>query len=148
MLDSAGAIERVERRLQAATAGSGVEIVRRGGGLDLRMPSGVAFDFNAATVRGPFRTVLNDIAGALAAERSLRLDIGGYTDAVGTDAVNLALSQQRAEAVADALAARGVARARIVARGYGKASPIAPNTDAEGRARNRRVEIRIAPYAH
>ena len=144
--DAAGALDRLERRLQADTAGSGVEIARRGGGLDLRMPSGVAFDFNASTVRAPFRSVLDRIAATLAGERSLRLDIGGYTDAVGTDAVNLRLSQDRADAVADYLAERGVARPRMAARGFGKANPVASNADADGRARNRRVEIHVVPY--
>jgi len=138
-------IDRLERDLRARTAGSGVEIVRRGGNLDLRMRSGTAFDFNASTVKSQFRRVLDDVAQTLATYQSTLIDIGGYTDSVGTDPVNLRLSEQRAAAVADYLARLGVGRARIATRGYGKAMPIASNADEAGRAQNRRVEIHVSP---
>ena len=71
-----------------------------------------------------------------------RIEIGGHTDSQGSAGLNRRLSLARAEAVRDALAARGVARARLVARGYGESAPIAPNDTAEGRARNRRIAFR------
>jgi OmpA-OmpF porin, OOP family len=70
-----------------------------------------------------------------------RVRIEGYTDSSGTKAANLRLSQARAEAVADYLASKGVARGRLEAVGYGEARPIAPNLTARGRELNRRVEI-------
>jgi outer membrane protein OmpA-like peptidoglycan-associated protein len=70
------------------------------------------------------------------------LRIEGHTDNVGKDASNAALSLRRAEAVRAALIVRGVAPARLVAKGYGAASPLANNDTADGRARNRRIEIR------
>ena len=70
--------------------------------------------------------------------------IEGYTDSVGTDSANQALSQRRAESVQQALVTRGVAADRITSKGYGESFPVADNNSPEGRAMNRRVEIVIA----
>lgn len=72
----------------------------------------------------------------------LRVEIGAHTDSRGGDAHNLRISRLRAEAVVNWLAERGVALERLEVRGYGERYPIAPNTTAEGRARNRRIEVR------
>jgi outer membrane protein OmpA-like peptidoglycan-associated protein len=69
----------------------------------------------------------------------------GHTDSTGSDAYNEDLSKRRADAVADYLALRGVSRARIATIGYGERYPVADNATDEGRARNRRVEIKITP---
>jgi len=70
------------------------------------------------------------------------ISISGYTDASGSDAHNLELSERRALSVAQYLAAHGLkARRSVQVHGYGNANPMAPNTTLEGRARNRRVEI-------
>jgi OmpA-OmpF porin, OOP family len=73
-----------------------------------------------------------------------RVVIEGHTDNVGSDAYNLDLSQRRADAVRDFLLQNGVQAAQLSTRGYGKASPIASNATAEGRQRNRRVELIIS----
>ncbi|MDX1908589.1 MAG: OmpA family protein [Bacteroidia bacterium] len=73
----------------------------------------------------------------------LSIEIQGHTDNVGNDQANLKLSQQRADAVRDYLLAQGVAAARVQARGYGEALPVADNATDEGRARNRRTEFKI-----
>ncbi|MEQ1608094.1 MAG: OmpA family protein [Hyphomonadaceae bacterium] len=70
------------------------------------------------------------------------LQIEGHTDNVGRSAANISLSRRRAEAVREALIARGVAADRLVAQGFGAERPISDNTTDEGRARNRRIEIR------
>lgn len=70
------------------------------------------------------------------------LQIEGHTDNVGRSAANISLSRRRAEAVREALIARGVAADRLVAQGFGAEQPISDNTTDEGRARNRRIEIR------
>jgi outer membrane protein OmpA-like peptidoglycan-associated protein len=73
-----------------------------------------------------------------------RVLIEGHTDNVGADAYNLDLSQRRADAVRDFLLQNGVKAAQLATRGYGKASPVASNATAEGRQRNRRVELIIS----
>lgn len=75
-------------------------------------------------------------------DRSLRVE--GYTDSTGSSATNLRLSEDRAMAVRDALAARGVNPGRIVAQGLGEAQPVASNESESGRQQNRRVEVVIS----
>jgi outer membrane protein OmpA-like peptidoglycan-associated protein len=71
----------------------------------------------------------------------------GHTDSTGSDAYNQALSERRAESVANFLANSGVQRARLATKGYGESQPIASNSTEAGRAANRRVEIKIVPIA-
>jgi len=84
----------------------------------------------------------SSVAAALVAYPNVRIEIAGHTDNTGRLAVNQRLSQARAEAVRAYLAQRGVAVERMQARGYGPDEPIATNTNAAGRAQNRRVELR------
>ena len=74
---------------------------------------------------------------------SLKIEISGHTDNVGSESFNYLLSQQRADAVLTYLLSKGVDNSRITAKGYGKDKPVASNENSEGRAANRRVEIRI-----
>ena len=90
-------------------------------------------------------TVLDGVATTLNASPKIRVEIAAYTDDVGASALNMRLSQLRAEAVRGYLASRGVAPGRMVARGFGAASPIASHTTAAGRALNRRVELHRVP---
>lgn len=69
------------------------------------------------------------------------IEVGGHTDSDGSDATNLALSERRAAAVIEYLATKGIEPERMVARGYGEALPILPNTSSENKARNRRIEF-------
>ena len=71
------------------------------------------------------------------------LEIAGYTDNTGDAALNLALSQKRAEAVREALIKYGADPDMLVAKGYGEADPIASNDTAEGRLKNRRIEYHV-----
>jgi len=73
----------------------------------------------------------------------LQVRIEGHTDDVGSAADNLSLSQRRAAAVVDRLAGRGIARGRLSAQGFGATRPVTPNNSPEGRARNRRTELRV-----
>jgi OOP family OmpA-OmpF porin len=73
---------------------------------------------------------------------SLKVDVAGHTDWIGTDAYNQALSERRANAVKDYLIRKGVETGRVRTYSYGESQPIAPNTTSEGRALNRRAEIR------
>lgn len=84
---------------------------------------------------------LDRLAEALARHPSLRLEVGGHTDAVGTEADNLALSERRAKAVYDYLVQRGISADRLTYRGYGESQPVANNDTPEGRAANRRTTL-------
>jgi outer membrane protein OmpA-like peptidoglycan-associated protein len=103
----------------------------------------VGFEPDSATLRPDSRGQLADIAAILRAHPRVRVKIGGYTDNSGDPATNLRLSQAKASAVAAELRALGVEGDRIVAEGFGDQYPIADNSTAEGRARNRRVAIRV-----
>jgi OOP family OmpA-OmpF porin len=102
---------------------------------------GVLFDFNKSTLQPASDAVLQQVADLLAKDKTLKVEVQGHTDNVGGDAYNQTLSEARARAVADWLTKRGVAAARLSARGYGKTKPVADNNHDEGRAKNRRVEI-------
>ena len=138
-------MDKQERELRARTAGSGIEVDRQGDEINLKLPSGISFDFNSASVKPEFRPALDQIAQTLASYQSTFVDITGHTDAVGTVQVNQKLSEQRAQSVADYLSYQGVARQRVATRGFGKAMPIASNDTDDGRAQNRRVEIKLSP---
>ncbi len=104
----------------------------------------VLFDTGRAELKpGAFAT-LDRLAAFMRDNPERRLAVEGHTDATGSDALNLALSQQRAESVRGALVSRGVDGARVTTQGLGKAVPVASNDTAEGRQRNRRVEIVIS----
>jgi outer membrane protein OmpA-like peptidoglycan-associated protein len=103
----------------------------------------VFFDSRRATIRRVSFALLSEVAQALKDNPKLAIEIQGHTDSQGNDAVNLKLSQKRAEAVRIYLIKKAVSSERLVARGYGKTVPIADNRTSEGRAQNRRVEFVI-----
>ena len=140
-----GYMDKQERELRARTANTGIEVERQGDEINLKLPSGISFDFNSAAVKPEFRPVLDQVAQTLASYQSNFVDISGHTDSIGSDAVNQRLSEQRAKAVADYLGYQGVNAARVATRGFGKTYPIASNDTEQGRAENRRVEIKLSP---
>lgn len=138
-------MDRQEAELRRETAGTGIDVIRQGDELLLRMPAGITFDFDSYSIRPEFRATLDEVAQTLGAYPQTYVDVLGHTDSTGTDAYNQRLSEQRAKAVADYLSYRGVNPARIATRGYGETMPIASNDTEAGRAQNRRVEIKIVP---
>ena len=86
--------------------------------------------------------MLREIVTLLKGRTDWRFEVQGHTDSVGPAAANLALSGQRAEAIIEWLTKHGVEPPRLVAKGYGPTVPLAENTSDEGRARNRRVELK------
>jgi len=134
-----------ERKLREQTAGTGVDVVREGDELLLRMPSGITFATNQSTIQPQFQTTLNDVAQTLSQYPKTMIDVLGYTDSDGTESYNQALSERRAQSVASYLSTRGVASVRMATMGYGEMRPIASNETPEGKAQNRRVEIKIVP---
>lgn len=104
----------------------------------------VLFDTGRAELKaGAFSTV-DRLATFLRENPERGVAIEGHTDSVGSDSFNQGLSERRAEAVRAALTSRGIDAARVTAKGLGKSAPVASNASAEGRQRNRRVEIIIA----
>lgn len=138
-------MDRQERELRRRTAGTDVQVIRRGDELLLNMPSGITFATDQATIQPQFRPTLDQVADVLRDYRQTYVDIYGHTDSTGSDSYNLALSERRATAVADYLASRGVEPVRIGTRGYGETQPVASNDSEAGRAANRRVEIKLVP---
>src|SRR6202790_267142 len=103
--------------------------------------SDVLFDTGSYTLKPGAREKLAKISGILLAHPGLTLQIEGHTDSVGTDDFNQQLSERRADSVRDFLAEQGVAASSITAHGFGKTQPVATNDTANGRQRNRRVEL-------
>lgn len=103
---------------------------------------GIHFDFDKADIRPESKGQLDEIAALMQGDAALKLTVVGHTDNRGSAAYNTDLSRRRAEAVVGALTAQhGIAADRLTAQGSGSSSPVAPNDDEAGRARNRRVEL-------
>ncbi|MCB1182861.1 OmpA family protein [bacterium] len=102
---------------------------------------GVNFVSGSAELTPASIAVLAELAATLRADPGLKLEIAGHTDATGNAEANRALSSRRAESVRRSLMAMGIAGDRLIAVGYGQDFPLADNGTAEGRARNRRVEV-------
>ena len=103
----------------------------------------VYFDFNKSTLTRKAKATLNETAKILKEDPEVRLELAGYTDGTGTEVYNKGLSDRRSKAVFDYLASKGIAASRMRAVGYGESNPVASNKTEEGRAKNRRVELRI-----
>ena len=137
----------------------GIQLSVPRGGMEDRLiayltaPTGTgAFDFDrlefetGSTSLSPrSRAQIGDVARILNAYPNARVQIAGYTDNTGDETANIALSRGRAESVMNALRENGAPAARMMAEGFGSQSPIADNTTEAGRARNRRVTLRISP---
>lgn len=102
---------------------------------------GINFDTGKATIRPDSEKVLGEVAALLQKEPGWDLLVAGHTDNAGTDGINVPLSRQRAEAVIAWLAAKGIDKARLTAAGFGSRRPLAENTNEDGRAKNRRVDL-------
>ena len=137
--------DRQEAELRRQTAGTGIDVSREGDTIKLNLPDGVTFDFGKAELKPQFYSALNNVASTLREYNQTIVEVSGHTDSVGSDAVNQALSERRANAVGNYLAAQGVQRERLELVGFGKTRPVASNDTESGRALNRRVEIRVVP---
>jgi len=140
-----GYMDRQERELRERTAGTGVEVVRQGDELLLNIPSGITFATNSYAIEPQFQSTLDRVAQTLSQYNQTFIDVKGHTDSTGGDEINIPLSRNRAESVANYLVGRGVQRQRIATAGFGSSQPVASNATPEGRAQNRRVEIKIVP---
>ncbi len=135
------------KQLREQTAGSGVDVTETDGGkaILVNLPDGVTFDVGSYSLKPEFRNTLNSVAQSLKDYPNSLIDVYGHTDSTGSDAFNQTLSENRARTVANYLASQGVSQARIRSQGFGETMPVASNDTPDGRARNRRVEIKIVP---
>lgn len=139
------------KELREQTAGSGVDVEQIGNqdAILVRLPDGVTFATGSASINPGFYDTLNSVAETLVRYPNSLIDVYGFTDTTGSTATNQRLSEQRAQAVADYLAARGVARARIATRGFGEQYDYlrVKTGDNVNEPLNRRVEIKIIPVS-
>ncbi len=101
------------------------------------------FETNRDTLNPVAKNKLEALAQAMKAAPDLKLSIDGHTDSTGAEALNKSLSSRRARAVSAVLTQNGVAADRIAISGHADSSPVADNTTAQGRAANRRAEIKM-----
>jgi len=105
--------------------------------------SGVYFETNSAKLSPASDATLNHAVAVLKKRSAIRVEVAAHTDSRGKDAYNLALSERRAKSVMDYLTAHGIAASRLTSHGYGETQAVADNGTATGRAKNRRVALRI-----
>ena len=110
---------------------------------DIIQLRGVDFSTGSAQLTSRAAGLLDELVGVLEKNPSLRFEIAGHTDNVGTESNNRRLSKRRAAAVMTYLVLKGVPSDRLIAEGYGESSPIADNRSPQGRKQNRRVELRV-----
>jgi OmpA-OmpF porin, OOP family len=126
-----------------------VAIVEAGTVLEHIVITNIQFEFDSAVLTAEDKAILDNAYTRLEPYKELlqkelsHINITGYTDTSGPEAYNQTLSEKRANAVADYMAAKGTDRGRMVVKGMGEANPIADNSTRDGRIRNRRVELDV-----
>ncbi|MEL6486267.1 MAG: OmpA family protein [Pseudomonadota bacterium] len=139
------------KELEEQTEGSGIEVEEVGDqdAILVRLPDGVTFARGSSEINPGFYDTLNTVADSLIQYPNSLVDVYGFTDTTGSDALNQTLSEERAQAVADYLAARGVARSRFATRGFGESYDQLriKTADNVNEPLNRRVEIKIIPIS-
>jgi outer membrane protein OmpA-like peptidoglycan-associated protein len=138
-------MDEQERKLRARLEGTGVSIVRDGTVITLVMPGSVTFASGSSNLDERFHPVLDSVVVVIDEFAQTYVDIVGHTDSNGPTEYNKRLSVLRAQSVARYLEERRVTRQRLLADGMGEDAPIASNATREGRAMNRRVEIKLKP---
>ncbi len=137
-------LDKQEAVLREQLDGTGVYVERSSDNkLKLIMPGNITFATNSYDVDSGFYDVLNSIAVVLKKYDKTGIVVAGYTDNTGAAAYNQKLSEKRAQSVAAYLSSQGVSQMRMETMGMGIKNPIADNSSAAGRSKNRRVEIEI-----
>ena len=140
-------MDRQIKELKESTAGSGVDVTPTDDGkaILVNLPDGVTFDVNSYALNPSFRPTLDQVAQSLQQYPNSLIDVYGHTDSTGSATHNQTLSENRARTVANYLTSQGVSSGRVRSQGFGMTMPVASNDTVDGRARNRRVEIKIVP---
>jgi outer membrane protein OmpA-like peptidoglycan-associated protein len=136
--------EELRRELQ----GTGVSVQKVGNEIILVMPGNITFETDSSDVNRNFYPVLNSVAKVLKKYKKTLVQVTGHTDSVGAAEYNQRLSVARAQSVAAYLMGQSVESKRFMIQGMGETRPIASNQTAEGRALNRRVEIKLVPITY
>ncbi len=135
-------MERQKREMEQATQGTGIAVSQtQDNQLKLDIPSDISFAVGRSDIQSNFAPVLDRFAEGLRNNPNTDVRIIGHTDNTGSDAVNNPLSLDRAASTRNYLTGRGIDGRRISIEGMGERQPIATNETAQGRSRNRRVEI-------
>ena len=132
------------RELEEATAGSGVDVTETDDGFLVNLPD-VTFATGSTTITPSFQATLNEVAESLTKYPNSLVDVYGHTDTVGSTASNQTLSEERARAVTNYLASRGVAASRIRWQGFGETQLRVQTAGGVNEPLNRRVEIKVVP---
>lgn len=145
---SQDALAAAEKRARQATADLAriANVKQEDRGTVITLSGAVLFTSGKSELLPSAQAKLSEVADALTQQnKAAPIVVEGYTDSQGSDAFNLTLSRERAQAVREYLASHGVAEDRIRAEGLGSSRPIADNNTPQGRANNRRVEIVVQP---
>ncbi len=134
-----------EAKLREQLAGTGVGVLRIGDEIELVMPGNITFATNSSDIQSDFYRVLNSVGLVLSEYDKTVVEVSGHTDNTGSLSYNQTLSERRARSVASYLTTHGLQPQRLITLGLGPNEPIATNADANGRAQNRRVELRLVP---
>ena len=118
------------------------EIKKMAEGVKMELQN-INFETNSSTLNPSSYEQLDMLVDNLKMNSDIKIELSAHTDDVGADAYNFKLSDQRAAAVAEYLITKGIAKSRIISKGYGKTQPLVPNTSDENRAKNRRVELKV-----
>lgn len=141
-------MEQQRASMQRASQGTGIVVSRTNDNrLKMDIPSDISFQTGRSDISPRFASFLNQLSTNLNSYPSTTITIIGHTDSTGSDAINLPLSRNRAMSTRDYLISRGVAPNRFAIDGRSSYEPIADNSTAAGRQRNRRVEIYISEPA-
>lgn len=135
--------DRQEAELRKATAGTGIEVQRQGDDIKLVMPGAITFNTGSTELSPAAQFNLDKLASSFRQYGDNNIEVTGHTDSVGSNASNIELSQKRAISVGKHLIGQGIDKNRIQVYGAGPSQPIASNLSEEGRAHNRRVEIKL-----
>ena len=131
--------------LRSELVSTGVQVIESDDSIRLVMPGNITFKTDSADINSSFYPVLNSVARVLKKYDNSTVLVSGHTDSTGSAEYNLKLSRERAQSVASYLEGQGIKSSRFEVLGMGSSNPIASNDTANGREKNRRVEIKIIP---
>lgn len=138
-------MDQQEAKLRDQLSHTGLNVTRKGTTIILRMPGSATFPSGSSEVDAKFYPVLDSVGLVLDEYNQTYVDIIGHTDSQGSREFNQQLSEKRAQSIARYLESRALAPQRVKADGMGEKQPIADNGTRQGRAMNRRVEIKLVP---